>query len=121
MRKLLAILITAAIVVGPASTAVAQVRPDINCPGLTREQAQAIFDADPTDPNNLDGDGDGLACEANESGAGATTATGFNALRRDVGFDAATGRTFQLAGQPPVPAPTVVTISPPHTGDAGLR
>ena len=120
MRKLLAILITAAIVATPA-TGVAQVAPDINCPGLTRAQAQAIYDADPTDPNNLDGDGDGLACEANEAGAGATSATGFNALRREVGYDAATGRTFQLAGQPPVPAPTVITISPPRTGEAGLR
>jgi hypothetical protein len=113
MRKLLAILITAAIVVGPASTAVAQVSPDINCPGLTRAQAQAIYDADPTDPNNLDGDGDGLACEANEgaSGAGSTSATGFNPLRRDVGYDATTDRTFQLTN----------TISPPHTGNAGIR
>lgn len=30
----------------------------------THEQAQAYFDAHPGDPDLLDGDGDGIACEA---------------------------------------------------------
>ncbi len=36
-----------------------------NCPDFTyQEDAQAVFDADPSDPNNLDGnDNDGIACE----------------------------------------------------------
>ncbi|MFP5070111.1 calcium-binding protein [Pseudonocardia nantongensis] len=45
---------------GAASAAPAQ---DVDCPALTRSAAQAILDADPSDPNRLDRDGDGLACE----------------------------------------------------------
>ena len=29
----------------------------------THEQAQRVFEQDPSDPNYLDGDGDGVACE----------------------------------------------------------
>jgi hypothetical protein len=28
-----------------------------------QDEAQAVLDADPTDPNGLDGDGNGIACE----------------------------------------------------------
>ena len=35
----------------------------------TQEDAQAVLDADPSDPNYLDGDGDGIACEALPYGA----------------------------------------------------
>lgn len=124
MRKLLAILTTAAIVVGPVSTAVAQVAPDIDCddPSLYSDY-QDILRSDPSDPNDLDRDNDGEACDEFGPGAGSTSAAArpVNNLRREVGYEASTGRTFQLAGQPPVPAPTVVTISPPRTGDAGVR
>ena len=35
-----------------------------NCSDFaTQAQAQAVLRADPTDPNRLDGDGDGIACE----------------------------------------------------------
>ncbi len=44
------------------SAAVAQ--DDLDCDDLTMQEAQAILDADPSDPNGLDGDGDGLACES---------------------------------------------------------
>lgn len=37
---------------------------DLDCEDLTAEEAQAMVDADPSDPNNLDGEGDGLACES---------------------------------------------------------
>lgn len=36
---------------------------DLNCEDLTQAEAQEILDADPTDPNGLDGDNDGIACE----------------------------------------------------------
>jgi hypothetical protein len=37
---------------------------DLDCDDFaTPAQAQEVFDQDPSDPNNLDGDGDGLACE----------------------------------------------------------
>ena len=39
---------------------------DLDCDDFaTQEAAQAEFDADTSDPNNLDADGDNLACEAN--------------------------------------------------------
>ena len=43
-----------------------------NCANLTTVQAQALLDADPSDPNNLDTDDDGIACEDGVS----TTTTG---------------------------------------------
>ncbi|GLZ54247.1 hypothetical protein Acsp07_38640 [Actinomycetospora sp. NBRC 106378] len=41
------------------------VRDDINCDEVTGDEAQAIYESDRSDPNNLDGDGDGIACEDN--------------------------------------------------------
>lgn len=38
---------------------------DLDCSQLTYEEAQAILHADPSDPNRLDGDHDGIACERN--------------------------------------------------------
>jgi micrococcal nuclease len=37
--------------------------PKVECSTLTQEEAQAILEADPSDPNNLDPDADGMACE----------------------------------------------------------
>ncbi len=38
---------------------------DLNCSDFaTQEEAQAVLDADPGDPNHLDGEGDGVACES---------------------------------------------------------
>lgn len=38
---------------------------DLDCGDFaSREEAQAALDADPSDPNRLDGDDDGIACEA---------------------------------------------------------
>jgi len=38
------------------------------CVDYTQEEAQDILDEDPSDPENLDPDGDGIACEAEELG-----------------------------------------------------
>jgi hypothetical protein len=39
-----------------------------NCPDfISQAQAQAVLRADPRDPNGLDGDDDGIACESNRS------------------------------------------------------
>ena len=54
------VIICGAWVVVGASTAYA----DVDCGDLPRAEAQAKLDADPSDPNHLDGDGDGQACEA---------------------------------------------------------
>jgi len=38
---------------------------DLNCSDFaTQEEAQAVLDANPEDPNYLDGEGDGVACES---------------------------------------------------------
>ncbi len=38
---------------------------DLNCSDFaTQEEAQAVLDANPDDPNYLDGEGDGVACES---------------------------------------------------------
>lgn len=36
---------------------------DLNCIDITQAEAQAVYDADSSDPNNLDADNDGVACE----------------------------------------------------------
>jgi micrococcal nuclease len=50
------------------------VGPDLDCPDLTYKQAQAEMAADPSDPFNLDADGDGVACEGLKGGGGAASA-----------------------------------------------
>jgi len=35
----------------------------VDCNDVSQDEAQAILDDDPSDPNGLDGDGDGEACE----------------------------------------------------------
>jgi Excalibur calcium-binding domain len=40
-------------------------RGDLNCTDFaTQEEAQEVLDANPSDPNYLDGEGDGIACES---------------------------------------------------------
>lgn len=39
---------------------------DVDCDEVDAAEAQRILDADRSDPNNLDQDGDGLACEVDE-------------------------------------------------------
>lgn len=46
--------------------AAAQESGDLDCADFaTQAEAQAEFDADPSDPNGLDADSDGIACEEN--------------------------------------------------------
>lgn len=71
IRRLLlaatAVSLGVAFAVGTAATAAAA--PDLNCSDFEfQEDAQAVLDADPSDPNRLDGGpsggGDGIACES---------------------------------------------------------
>lgn len=59
--------VVVALLDGPASGATysLEVRVGaVSCDDFTyQEEAQAVFDADPSDPNRLDGDGDGTACD----------------------------------------------------------
>lgn len=56
--------VTTALFVGISGTALAA--QDMDCSDFTyQEDAQAVYDADPSDPNGLDGDdNDGIACES---------------------------------------------------------
>lgn len=60
--------LTTAISLILAPVALAQ---DVDCPQLTYAEAQAILAEDPSDPDGLDDDGDGIACDAN-AGDGST-------------------------------------------------
>ncbi|WP_224389699.1 calcium-binding protein [Pseudonocardia sp. ICBG1293] len=66
----------------PAATGVTAAAPradtgeqagDLDCIDLSRAQAQAVLDADPSDPNDLDRDDDGRACEGSDLVAAAGT------------------------------------------------
>lgn len=48
-----------------ATPAVGVSSADLDCADFTSQsQAQAVYDADPSDPNGLDRDGDGIACDS---------------------------------------------------------
>lgn len=54
----------------PATPTPAPGGTDLDCSDFaTQEEAQAVLHADPTDPNGLDSEADGIACEALPSGA----------------------------------------------------
>jgi hypothetical protein len=60
------VFITAALSFGFSGTAQAA---DLNCSDFaTQEEAQAVYNQDPSDPNGLDRDNDGIACESLASG-----------------------------------------------------
>jgi hypothetical protein len=62
MKKLLVLAVVGMLTMLVAAPAFAQ--DDLNCENFaTQEEAQAEFDADTSDPNGLDGDNDGQACE----------------------------------------------------------
>ncbi len=47
-----------------ATPAVAASSADLDCPDFTSQsQAQAVYDSNPSDPNRLDADNDGIACD----------------------------------------------------------
>lgn len=56
-------LLTTAVIAGLSAAPAAAL--DYDCADFTyQEDAQAVLDADPSDPHRLDADGDGIACEA---------------------------------------------------------
>lgn len=68
MQRIVFALITGLLLaLGLTMTAAAQ---DIDCPGLSFEEAQDILAQDPSDPNGLDRDNDGVACENNARDGG---------------------------------------------------
>ncbi|SNS78718.1 Excalibur calcium-binding domain-containing protein [Geodermatophilus pulveris] len=75
MRRTAAgVLVTALLTLGTAGTAHAAI--DRDCPDFTtRADAQAALEAAPGDPERLDADGDGLACEDHVYAAAPATGT----------------------------------------------
>jgi hypothetical protein len=68
-RCTVAIILTAGMSVPLAGTALAA--PDRDCADFaTQPEAQAVLDADRSDPNGLDDDHDGTACESLPGGSG---------------------------------------------------
>lgn len=66
MRRVVLALFTAfALLSGLTVSASAQ---DVDCPDLSYQEAQDILAQDPSDPNRLDADNDGIACETNAGG-----------------------------------------------------
>ncbi len=61
------------LLLGFAASASAQ---DIDCGEISYERAQEILAQDSNDPNDLDRDNDGEACEGNASGGGSGTGSG---------------------------------------------
>ena len=72
MRPLLPVIVAAALLLAPPPTPAA----DLDCSDFaTQEAAQGFFEqAGPGDPHNLDGDGDGIACETLPPGEGGSGA-----------------------------------------------
>ncbi|CAA9293147.1 MAG: hypothetical protein AVDCRST_MAG93-4053 [uncultured Chloroflexia bacterium] len=63
MRRLLRLAVFVTVVLMLASVASAQTV-ELDCVDFaTQGGAQAVYDQDPSDPNTLDGDDDGVACE----------------------------------------------------------
>jgi hypothetical protein len=75
---------------------------DRDCSDFTfREDAQAVYDADKSDPNGLDGnDNDGLACEhlpRRSAGYGSAAVLGATAQAASAGLPATGARVVELA------------------------
>ena len=109
MRRLTILFaLCAAAILALAPAALAQQGTDLDCsqlgaPGVSPEevqaQAQATFDADPSDPNGLDSDGDGVACEFEASSNG------------EVAFEDGTGSVTDAAA-PNAAAPDAAAPTP---------
>jgi hypothetical protein len=88
--------------VGPAA-AVAHAQSDRDCSDFVfQEEAQAVFDSDPSDPNRLDADNDGIACEDLPHRATATATAAATAVPRrgvNAGLGGSTGPAdFEVVG-----------------------
>lgn len=82
IRRLLvaASVVTLSVAFAVGSAATASAAPDLDCSDFPfQEDAQAVLDANPADPNRLDGGangaGDGVACESRPHRPGAAPAT----------------------------------------------
>ncbi|MGW5362400.1 excalibur calcium-binding domain-containing protein [Actinopolymorpha pittospori] len=91
---------------------VANAADDYNCGDFqTQEEAQRVYDQDPSDPNGLDQDNDGIACEDLPSGSSSDSGdnTGDDS-GDDTGGDDGNAPSDDVTGEQPdgvsVPTPT---------------
>jgi Excalibur calcium-binding domain len=74
---------------------------DYNCADfVTRAQAKIVLERDPSDPHNLDGDGDGVPCEDLPAGSSASAVAGSSSSPASVSATAPS----TAAGAPPPPS-----------------
>ena len=92
---------------------------DYNCADfVTRAQAKAVLDRDPSDPHYLDGDGDGVPCEDLPAGSSASAVAGSSSRPASVSATAPS----TAAGAPPPPSANdalsllrSLTVAPPRS------
>lgn len=100
---------------------------DLDCADFgSQEEAQAALDADPSDPNNLDADDDGLACEEfpypgleplPEGSPPLLPGETLDEIDDDTGVSA---QYTQYVEPPPTPAASATVTALPDTGGPAL-
>lgn len=113
MRKVSLLSLLSMLLMLVSSPAFAQ--DDLNCEDFaTQAEAQAALDADPSDPNNLDADDDGIACEdaglPSGGGGGMTTPEPTTPAGDDAQYGQPAGTELESGGD----------LSLPDTGGASL-
>src|SRR5215208_2127042 len=99
---------------------------DQNCSDFaTQEEAQAVLNSNPSDPNNLDGDNDGSACEDLPSGGNVTTDPGSGSCLgpRELMNESAGGPGIKSKAFPSFATNSpsfLVTVSTTKTPNAGI-
>lgn len=92
---------------------------DLNCIDFaTQAEAQATYDADPSGPNGLDADDDGIACESTTSVASGTQFEDNSAFID--GTDSGAGGDTGAAVNQPAAQTTTATTALPATGGLPL-
>jgi len=104
MRKLLLLLAMCGLTMLVASPVMAQ-NGDLDCANFdTQEEAQAEYDSEAGDPNRLDADADGIACEELPSGGGGGGGATAQDPCPDPDFPRATPDGCQASNRPDVTA-----------------
>lgn len=89
--------LTAGVVLGFAGTASAQ---DLNCSDFaTQSEAQATLEANPSDPNRLDGNNNGVACESSFGGGSRGPGSNSTGSGSSTGGSSSTGGGSSSGGQ----------------------
>ena len=122
-RFMLLAALCAALVLAMAPVALAQAG-DLDCANFaTQEEAQAVYDADPSDPNGLDDDNDGIACETLPTGGGGTDTGGSTGYQYTPAPSQGSGELLESGGDLALPAtggPSLVLLAGTLLVGAGL-